>query len=100
MRWEFDSAAIEFRSLQEYTNKDGKVTITIIVEDDQANQNRIRCNDSSRFTELGKLQKGERYSFPIVVRDGNWDGKTFISCELAKRPIQHYVEDLEEFVIV
>ena len=49
MRWEFDSAAIEFRSLQEYTNKDGKVTITIIVEDEQANQNRIRCNDSTRL---------------------------------------------------
>lgn len=100
MLWKFNSNAIEFRGLQEYTNKDGKTTITIIVEDEDASQNRIRCSDSSRFTELAKLRRGDRYSFPIVVRDGTYNGQTFTSCNLGDGPIQVYVEDLNEFEII
>lgn len=100
MRWEFLSDPIEFRSVQEYTNKDGKTTMTIVVEGEGAIQNRIRCSDSSRFVELGKLQKGYMYRFPVVVRDGSWNGQTFVSCDLGKDSIRMYVEDIDEEVIV
>lgn len=100
MIWKFQSNAIEFRGIQEYTNKDGKTTITIIVEDEDSTQNRIRCSDSQRFTELYKLKKGERYSFPIVVRDGMYNGQAFTSCNLGTGNIQIYLEDLNEYEII
>lgn len=100
MLWKFNSNAIEFRGLQEYTNKDGKTTITIIVEDDDASQNRIRCADPSRFTELAKLLRGERYSFPVVIRDGSYNGQTFTSCNLGDGPIQYFDPDKNDFDII
>ena len=59
---------VEFRAFREGTSqKTGKDFGTIVVEDNEGEQNRITVKDTSRFPQMRRLKRGEWYSFPITV---------------------------------
>lgn len=68
MKWTFYSQPVEFRAFREGTSKKtGKDYGTIIVEDDEGEQNRITVGDTTRFPQMRRLKRGEWYSFPLTV---------------------------------
>lgn len=71
--------------------KDGSQYFIVVCEDDNAYQCEFTAGDSKRFAEVYRLQKGERYRFPVVVVAN----RDYQFARLGEGPIYHLTPDGE-----